>query len=156
MNSYTIIVKTIHNLPPAAFLNIRRRTTRAAMSRSGRLFCNKFRRFPISQQINRLHFDAVFHLHFAHRRKSVVFFIKKLLKLNTNTHTHAETLKFLKAKQNSLWKNENKFRENAATNVGHLLKRARNTRDFCFFFLCWSLVEKAREWLKKPVLIKRN
>lgn len=65
-----------------------------------------------------------------------LFFIKKLLKLNTNTHTHthAETLKFLKAKQNSLWKNENKFRENAATNVGHLLKRARNTRDFCFFF----------------------
>lgn len=66
-----------------------------------------------------------------------LFFYQKATEIKykyTHTHTHAETLKFLKAKQNSLWKNKNKFRENAATNVGHLLKRARNTRDFCFFF----------------------
>lgn len=67
--------------------------------------------------------------------KALFFFYQKANEIKYKyTHTHAETLKFLKAKQNWLWKNENKFRENAATNVGHLLKRARNTRDFCFFF----------------------
>lgn len=145
MNSYTT-VKTMLNLPPAAFFFKHSSTCHPGSD------VTKWT--TILQQISSisdfsanksLTFWCRFPFTFRASSEKRCFFYQKATEIKYKyTHTHAETLKFLKAKQNSLWKNENKFRENAATNVGHLLKRARNTRDFCFFSLLKFSSESAR------------